>query len=80
MTIAFSRKDCLMSQEGFFGVSLCGAEVVGVAGSAGRGALPIIVKNAATNLFQKTSRTPIMLAIPEVTVITWSGPAYNANK
>ena len=39
----------------------------------------MILKTAATTLFQKTSRTPITLAIPEVTVITWSGPAYSAN-
>src|SRR5437016_10624707 len=39
----------------------------------------MIPKNAATSLFQKTSKTPIMLAMPEVTVITWSGPAYSAN-
>ena len=56
-------------------MSFCGTEVVGVAGSAGRGALPVILKNAAVTLFQKTNKTPMMLAIPEVTVITWSGPA-----
>jgi len=40
----------------------------------------MILKNAAVSLFQKTNKTPIMLAMPEVTVITWSGPAYSANK
>jgi hypothetical protein len=75
MTIAFLRKECLMSQEGFFGVSFGCPEVAVGAGSAGRGVLPMILKNAATSLFQKTSSTPMMLAIPEVTVITWSGPA-----
>jgi len=73
MTIAFLRKECL-SYEGFFGVSFCGPEV-GATGSVGRGDRPMILKNAATTLFQKTSSTPITLAIPEVTVITWSGPA-----
>jgi hypothetical protein len=29
----------------------------------------------ATALFQKINNNPITLAIPEVTVITWSGPA-----
>ena len=80
MTIAFLRKECLMFQEGFFGVSLCGPEVAGGAGSAERGVFPMILKKAVTSLFQKTSNTPMMLAIPEVTVITWSGPAYSANK
>jgi hypothetical protein len=70
MTIAFLRKECLMSQEGFFGVSFGGLEVTGGAGCAKRGDLPMILKKAETNLFQKTSTTPIMLAIPEVTVIT----------
>jgi hypothetical protein len=78
MTIAFLRKDCLMSYDGFLGVSFCGSEVAAEAGSAGRGAFPIILKNAAVSLFQKTSNTPMMLAMPEVTVITWSGPAYSA--
>jgi hypothetical protein len=83
MTIAFLRKECLISQEGFFGASLGAAgveEVEVAAGSATRGALPMILKNAAVTLFQKTSRTPTMLAMPEVTVITWSGPAYSASK
>ncbi len=39
---------------------------------------PNNLKTAATSLFQKISKTPIMLAIPEVTVITWSGPPYSA--
>ena len=56
-------------------MSLCGPEVAAEAGSAGRGALPMILKTAAVSLFQKTNKTPIRLAIPEVTVITWSGPA-----
>lgn len=68
-----------MPQEGFFGGSICDSEVVAATESADRGARPMILKNAATSLFQKTSSTPIMLAIPEVTVITWSGPAYTAN-
>jgi hypothetical protein len=59
-----------MSQEGFFGVSSCGPEVAGGAGSAERGVFPMILKKAVTSLFQKTSNTPMMLAIPEVTVIT----------
>ena len=60
-------------------MSFCAPDDVVGAGSVGRGALPMILKNAVTNLFQKTSKTPIMLAMPEVTVITWSGPAYSAN-
>ncbi len=58
-------------------MSFRGSEAGGT-GSAGRGALPMIRKNAATTLFQNTSSTPITLAMPEVTVITWSGPAYSA--
>lgn len=69
-----------MPQEGFFGVSICDSEVAVGTGFADRGARPMILKNAATSLFQKTSSTPIMLAMPEVTVITWSGPAYSANE
>jgi hypothetical protein len=39
---------------------------------------PNNLKTAATTLFQKISKTPMMLAMPEVTVITWSGPPYSA--
>jgi len=39
---------------------------------------PNNLKTAVTTLFQKISKTPIMLAMPEVTVITWSGPPYSA--
>ncbi len=60
-------------------MSFGGPEAAAGAASARRGARPMILKNAATSLFQKTSSTPITLAMPEVTVITWSGPAYSAN-
>ena len=42
--------------------------------SVGLGARPINLKNAFTSLCQKISKKPTKLAIPEVMVITWSGP------
>jgi hypothetical protein len=45
-----------------------------VASGVGRD-FPINLKNMPTTLFQKISSNPTRLAKPEVTVITWSGPA-----
>jgi hypothetical protein len=60
------------ARENYEGVLLVSSDLSEA--SLGSGARPINLKNAFTSLCQKISKKPTRLAMPEVMVITWSGP------
>src|SRR5262249_38105901 len=76
ITITFLGNDGNPDQDSFEGLAFEGS--VG-AGAGDRRTQRTTRKNAAATLFQKIRRSPSTLASPEVTVITWSGPAYSAS-